>query len=104
MRSLACAFVSVIALTAAAPEARAQDAAPEPAKPTQVAISTPPAPLAAGPSDPSSEAPAARRHRQFNPENGDEEGDQGPGFKEWLRLHAGPILIEPVALMQVQAI
>jgi hypothetical protein len=99
-----------LALTAAAPSALAQGA-PAPGGPIAVAVADPPAPLhAAGPADPAATPPAPpaggqgrRMHRPMDA-TVDEEGDGGPPFKDWLRLHAGPLTVEPTVLLQVQAI
>lgn len=115
MRSVARAFVSMVVpgcalaltLTAAIPAARAQ--VPDPAL---LAVSSPLGPLAQAPTAPPPEdddapaTPAALPHHHHVADLGEGEspGEKGPVFKEWLRLHAGPLMIEPVALMQVQAV
>jgi hypothetical protein len=120
MRSAPRAFVSVTALAPAAaaiaalltlaPAARAQEPPEEPPE-EKVAVESPPAQLAIAPSggaDPGSSAgssagsgdqPVRRPHRAW-----DDGDDDGPAFKEWMRLHAGPLSVEPVVLMQVQGI
>ena len=109
MRSVASAFVAVVlasAVTSAAPSASAQ--VPDPAL---LGITSPPAQLAQNPPpatapDDDAPAPAGRPHHHHVADlgEGEEPGEKGPVFKEWLRLHAGPLMIEPVALMQVQGI
>jgi len=104
MRSVARAFASIFAAgaalaLAAEPAALAQQA---------VAISTPPPVLTAQATPPAQDkaaapatTPPARRMRHPSDDDADE---HGPPFKDWLRLHAGPLTVEPMVLMQVQAI
>jgi hypothetical protein len=109
----ACGFAAALAL-AAPSMALAQTPAPAGVvEGRQVAVASPPAQLAAPPpsdgalsqsspqkarTDRGDAADAARDDPQ-----GDDLGDGGPSFKEYLRLHAGPLSIEPEVLMQVQA-
>jgi hypothetical protein len=113
MRSHVRALSSIIAsgsalalvLTTAAPSAFAQS------EPIEVAVAEPPpvltqaGPAGAQPQDAQAAPPPAHRVRRRAPVDPDAEDDtHGPPFKDWLRLHAGPLTIEPTVLMQVQAI
>jgi hypothetical protein len=73
--------------------------------PARAAESTPPVLAAPEPAPAAAPAPAApddAAHHQRAEDDGTP--DKGPNIKEWLRLHAGPLQIEPVVLMQVQGI
>jgi hypothetical protein len=107
MRSLARAFASIFAAGAAL----ALAAEPAALAQQQVAISTPPPVIAqqqpaTQAQDPAAAQPAAAppAHRMRRPPSDDDGDEHGPPFKDWLRLHAGPLTIEPTVLMQVQAI
>ncbi|MFT3773370.1 MAG: porin [Minicystis sp.] len=124
MRSLARAVSSLVcsgaALALSLTVATSALAQSEPAQ--QVAINSPPAPLAAGaqPQDAAATPPADARPADARPghaappagrrlfrragEVQEEDGDHAPAFTEYLRLHAGPLTVEPIALLQVQAI
>src|SRR5580692_2611526 len=97
---------SMLALVLAAPRlalAQETDGAPR-----EVAVASPPAQLVAPPPATASQPPAAhartaRTLRVADAEDGDGDADNGPEFKDHLRLNAGPLSIEPEVLMQVQA-
>lgn len=115
MRSLARAFSSTF--TAGSALALALLASPAPAgaqdKAVNVAVSSPPQAIAqaAQPTPPATAdkpaqppPPPSRRlfRRPVDPEG--EEGERAPAFTDYLRLHAGPLTIEPIVLLQVQGI
>jgi hypothetical protein len=75
----------------------------------EVAVASPPPQLAAPePGQPGDMHRARVRRdrpaRMADDEEGASDTDRGPEFKEHLRLHAGPLIIEPEVLMQVQGI
>ena len=101
--ALRFAHVSALALAVAAPRlALAQEEG------DKLAVASPEGPLAAPPAQPAQLPPMAhtRRVRSARAAEGEEGGadaaEKGPEFKEYLRLHAGPLSIEPEVLMQVQ--
>lgn len=110
MRSLARALsfivttgaASALALTIGASDAAAQS------EPEEVAIAAQPAqPAQPGAAAADGKAPPPHqrhpRRRPIDPAT-EQTGDTGPAFKDWLRLHKGPLTIEPIVLLQVQAI
>ncbi|APR83441.1 Hypothetical protein A7982_08790 [Minicystis rosea] len=118
MRSLARAVSSITCFGAAfalaftaAPRAFAQS---EPAQ--TVAINSPPPAIAAGQQQEAAPPAAAGKPGHAAPppirrglgrtagEPIEEDGDRSPAFTDYLRLHAGPLTIEPIVLLQVQAI
>ncbi len=76
----------------------------------EVAVASPPAQLAPPPPSPAP-PPIVRHPRPARQDARGDDGDgddasresSGPAFKEYLRLHAGPLSIEPEVLLQVQA-
>jgi hypothetical protein len=76
----------------------------------QVAIASPPTTqLAAPPTTPPADPAMRRAHRRppAQPQvdaDGNPVEQRGPAFKDYLRVNVGPLTIEPVVLMQVQAI
>jgi hypothetical protein len=76
--------------------------------PVEVAVASPPSALTAPPGETGDMHLSRARHgqsaRAADGEEASDAADRGPEFKEYLRLHAGPLSIEPVVLMQVQGI
>lgn len=104
---LAPRSVVVPALAALAFAAPASALGQQPAG--QVAVASPPAQLAAPDVTAATAAPLPHRRQRAQDTTDDDAdsggpADSGPAFKEYLRLHAGPLSIEPVVLMQVQGI
>jgi hypothetical protein len=110
-RSVVAPALAALALAAAPSSAQAQQPS------GQVAVASPPAQLVApapshdgGASPPPEGAlPLRAEHAHANDYDDDTvvgggPADSGPAFKEYLRLHAGPLAIEPIVLMQVQGI
>lgn len=76
----------------------------------KVAVATPDGPLAAPPAQ-APELPPVTHHRPAHTARASSDDDpvsdaaeKGPEFKEYLRLKAGPLSVEPEVLMQVQGI
>jgi len=103
---IACGSAGALVALAAPNGVRADE-------PVQVAVASPPPQLAPPPLTPPPR-PRLKAHRppvapaeEVDGEiEGEEpvEGEGGPPFKDYLRLHAGPLSIEPEVLMQVQGI
>lgn len=120
MRSLVRALFTIAAPTAAltlAFTANAADADTE-SDPQEVAVAAPPDPAQAAPTDaprpdaaasPAPDAPppgpGGRLRRPRMRGDGPDGGERrGPAFRERLHFSAGPLTVEPIVLMQVQAI
>jgi len=100
---IVCGFAGALAALAVPTGARADE-------PVQVAVASPPAQLAPPPLTPppphrtaARRPPPAREEAVEGEVEGEEPAEGGAPFKDYLRLHAGPLSIEPEVLMQVQA-